>query len=155
MSCRFEDRSTGPEQLVLSVINPLVNVGDTADVQAFYTIGGKPAAGAIVTFQLRDPKTNTPTGKTYTAVTGADGMARITLDTSDVALARRLTATTPSASGSGNVASATDVLSSPVVTWISQKLVIYPTPNARMPAGTAITVVGEYLGEFRVSSRIV
>jgi hypothetical protein len=34
MSCRYGGEDpTGPEQLVLSVIDPLVNVGDIADVQ--------------------------------------------------------------------------------------------------------------------------
>ncbi|WIA39724.1 hypothetical protein OEZ86_005786 [Tetradesmus obliquus] len=135
----------GPEQLVLSVIQPLVNVGETADVQAFYKVGDKPVPGATVTFQLRNPTTNAPVGNPYTAKTGPDGVARLTIPASDVALVRRVLATTPSASGSGTVTGLLDPLSSPTVTWVSQKLQIWPTPNARVASGDTITVIAQYL----------
>ncbi|WIA17591.1 hypothetical protein OEZ85_014414 [Tetradesmus obliquus] len=143
----FDDKQPlgGPEQLVLAVIQPLVNVGETADVQAYYSINSKPVGGATVTFQLRDPKTNTPVGKTYTANTDALGVARVTVDASPVTLVRLVGASTPSSSSPGTVVTGVlDPLSSPSITWVSQQLVIYPTPNARMPSGSTITVVAVY-----------
>uniref|UniRef100_A0A383WCX9 Big-1 domain-containing protein n=2 Tax=Tetradesmus obliquus TaxID=3088 RepID=A0A383WCX9_TETOB len=143
----FDDKQPlgGPEQLVLAVIQPLVNVGETADVQAYYSINSKPVGGATVTFQLRDPKTNTPVGKTYTANTDTLGVARVTVDASPVTIVRLVGASTPSSSSPGTVVTGVlDPLSSPSITWVSQQLVIYPTPNARMPSDSTITVVAVY-----------
>lgn len=116
--------------------------------QAYYSINSKPVGGATVTFQLRDPKTNTPVGKTYTANTDALGVARVTVDASPVTIVRLVGASTPSSSSPGTVVTGVlDPLSSPSITWVSQQLVIYPTPNARMPSGSTITVVAVYSGE--------
>jgi hypothetical protein len=115
-------------------------------VQAYYTVGGKPLGGATITFQLRDPKTNTSVGKTYTGKTDSSGVARVTVDPSSVTIVRLVSASTPSQSGSGTVTAVLDPLSSPSITWVSQQLVIYPTPNARMPSGTTFTVVAQYSG---------
>jgi hypothetical protein len=115
-------------------------------VQAYYTVNDKPVGGATITFQLRDPKTNTPVGKTYTAKTDPSGVARVTVDPSPVAIVRLVGASTPSNSGTGTVTAVLDPLSSPSITWVSQQLVIFPTPNARVPSGNTITVVAQYSG---------
>jgi hypothetical protein len=114
--------------------------------QAYYTINGEPVAVAPVTFQLRDPKTNTPVGKIYTAKTDTSGVARVTVDASPVTIVRLVGASTPSSTGSGTVTATLDPLSSPSITWVSQQLVIFPTPNARVPSGNTITVVAQYKG---------
>jgi hypothetical protein len=115
-------------------------------VQAYYTVNGKPLGGATITFQLRDPRTNTPVGKTYTGRTDPSGVARVTVDPSPVSIVRLVGASTPSSSGSGTVTAVLDPLGWPSITWVSQQLVIFPTPNARVPSGNTITVVAQYSG---------
>ncbi|KAF8060571.1 STR1 [Scenedesmus sp. PABB004] len=130
--------ATGGQELLLSVLDPLVQVGSQAAVQCFYTIDGRPQAGALVSFVLTHPDTGAPEGRTYSALTDALGVARVSVDASAAPLVRA------PACSAGETRHLLNAGSSRTIRWAERRLAL-TTDNARLPAGVAANLCARFV----------
>jgi hypothetical protein len=121
----------------------IVPPGKPVTVEACYTKDSQPQAGATVAFTLVDPETRAATGATYTATTGADCKAVVTIPASPLEAQKVVSAAL--IKGTSRITGFFTAQSADAITWTQDQLELTLKPNARVRVTTRVRVAATYL----------